>query len=355
MEKGFFLYSNDDNQYIDFLKEIQLIFSKIDDDISKTIYINRLLYSAFLDSKYLREVIKTTNIGRKFDNFLDILGEECSILIYGAGKCAKQLVEIFPEKNWKGFIDIHKSGKLLGMEINNINEYTDLSDYKIIVSNQVGYQEIARELQIRGVAKDNIFCLEDWNKQAAKNQYFEKRCINMENISSFVDAGTFDGYDSLKLLDRVNGNVRKIWAFEPDKIQFDKCKKIFEPYKNVELFHLGLGERTYKSNIVLMNNSGSYIGKAPEGVEVSVVSLDDMHFDEKIDFIKMDIEGFEEKALIGAKNIIKRDKPKLAISIYHKRDDVFKIPSVILKLNENYKFALGHYSIRNVDTVLYAF
>lgn len=355
MDKGYFLYSSDDNQYIDFLKEIQLIFSKIDDEISKTIYINRLLYSIFLNPKYLRDVIHTTQIGIEFDNYLDMLGKESSILIYGAGKCAKQLVEIFPEKNWKGFIDNNKSGKLLGLEIKNVNEYIDLSDYKIIVSNQVGYQEITQELETRGVNKENIICLEDWNKQASKDQYFEKRCISLESVSSFVDVGTFDGADSLKILYRTDENVKKIWAFEPDIAQYEICKNVFQAYKNVELFNLGLGEKAYKSNMVLMNNSGSYIGKAREGVEVSVVSLDQLHFDEKIDFIKMDIEGFEEKALIGAKNILKNDKPKLAISIYHKRDDIFKIPDVILKLNSDYKFALGHYSVRNVDTVLYAF
>ena len=68
----------------------------------------------------------------------------------------------------------------------------------------------------------------------------------------------------------------------------------------------------------------------------------------------MDIEGFEERALNGAVNTISRDAPVLAISIYHKRDDIIKIPRAILKCNVGYKFFLRHYFLGSNETVFYA-
>ncbi len=68
----------------------------------------------------------------------------------------------------------------------------------------------------------------------------------------------------------------------------------------------------------------------------------------------MDIEGFEKRALIGAKKIITEQEPALGISIYHKREDIWEIPKLILDLNSEYKFFLRHYSLGVIDTVLYA-
>ena len=68
----------------------------------------------------------------------------------------------------------------------------------------------------------------------------------------------------------------------------------------------------------------------------------------------MDIEGSELKALCGARETICRLKPKLAISIYHKTEDIWELPKVILQMNSEYKFYLRHYSLAAEDTVLYA-
>jgi hypothetical protein len=68
----------------------------------------------------------------------------------------------------------------------------------------------------------------------------------------------------------------------------------------------------------------------------------------------MDIEGSEYKALLGAKNMIMKHKPKLAISIYHKTEDIWEIPYLIYQFNPLYKFYLKHYSLSDNETILYA-
>lgn len=68
----------------------------------------------------------------------------------------------------------------------------------------------------------------------------------------------------------------------------------------------------------------------------------------------MDVEGHEEKTLLGARKTIASQHPILAISIYHKREDIWNLPSIILDMYSGYRFYLRHYSVRTIETVLYA-
>ena len=82
-----------------------------------------------------------------------------------------------------------------------------------------------------------------------------------------------------------------------------------------------------------------------------------MHSNEKITFIKMDIEGAEKDAIKGAKNHIKNEKPKLLVSAYHIPEDIFAIPKLIDDIREDYKFYMrynGYCAIWPCDYILFA-
>ena len=90
---------------------------------------------------------------------------------------------------------------------------------------------------------------------------------------------------------------------------------------------------------------------------VKTKSIDDLVEEQNLstlDFIKMDIEGAELKALQGAERCLRRFKPKLAISLYHKPEDIFQIPKYIADLGLGYKFYLDHFTIHSEETVLFA-
>lgn len=74
---------------------------------------------------------------------------------------------------------------------------------------------------------------------------------------------------------------------------------------------------------------------------------------ERVGFIKMDIEGAEFDALHGAKGVIVRDKPMLALSVYHRAGDMLAMMDYLHSLVPEYHFWLRHYSIGLADTVLY--
>ena len=82
--------------------------------------------------------------------------------------------------------------------------------------------------------------------------------------------------------------------------------------------------------------------------------IDEIVGEDKVSFIKMDIEGAELKALEGAKETILKWYPRLAICIYHKYEDIYEIGDYILSLNPNYKLYIRHYSTCMWETVLYA-
>lgn len=89
-------------------------------------------------------------------------------------------------------------------------------------------------------------------------------------------------------------------------------------------------------------------------VAVDVDSIDDLHRYERVDFIKMDIEGSELMALQGGKTVIENNHPALAVCVYHKREDLITIPQYIHKLNSNYKLYLRAYERWSQELVLYA-
>jgi FkbM family methyltransferase len=102
---------------------------------------------------------------------------------------------------------------------------------------------------------------------------------------------------------------------------------------------------------------GSRASSDGTGVDVETQSLDDFvsaNSVERVDFIKMDIEGAEPEALIGAERTIRKHRPQLAISIYHDLSHFGSIPGWIAGLDLGYRLYLDHFTIHAEETVLYA-
>lgn len=86
-----------------------------------------------------------------------------------------------------------------------------------------------------------------------------------------------------------------------------------------------------------------------------VVPLDTLLASNKVTFIKMDIEGAEQNALEGAKQIIQKQTPKLAICIYHSLEDLWEVPLQIKRMVPEYKIGVRHHAANMGDTVCYAY
>lgn len=194
-----------------------------------------------------------------------------------------------------------------------------------------------------------------FNQFETKDEYFEHGIFGFTDNEYMIDAGAFNG-DSIKdFIKKVNGYFGGIYAFELDKSNFEKLKQSVTRYdsEKIELYNMGVFEK----NIEINYEGNGPLASIGEGLskKAKVIRLDDVLMDKNITFIKMDIEGSEQAALKGAEQIIHAKKPKLAISVYHKLEDLWEIPLYIKSLGSNYKIYLRHHSPIVWDTNCYAY
>lgn len=188
-------------------------------------------------------------------------------------------------------------------------------------------------------------------------QYFPTdiwMCRRKEEI--FIDAGAHDGATSWDFCNWTKGTYSKIYMMEPDPLMFEIMKEYVQLNKMENTIPVNCGAYSYTGELKFREDfltGSSRITEEGETV-ICVVSIDDMLQGEKVTFIKMDIEGAEMDALIGAQNTIKKYRPRLAISIYHKADDLWEIPFYILSHYPWYKIYLRHYALTTNETVMYA-
>ena len=182
-------------------------------------------------------------------------------------------------------------------------------------------------------------------------------CFNEEEV--FVDAGAYDGGTTLDFIEYVQNKCKHIYSFEPDSLMYAILKETVKVkgLDNVTTYPYGLfNKKSLIGFSQLPDNGSSCIDESESANTIETVSLDELLYKEamKITYIKMDIEGAEREALDGASGIIKRDHPKLAISIYHKDDDLWELPYKILTDYEGYKLYIRHYTDITTETICYA-
>ena len=185
------------------------------------------------------------------------------------------------------------------------------------------------------------------------NQYFDDLISFENNIDSFVDAGCYNADDTLKFISNTKNQYSYIYAFEPDEKNYKSCKMILKNYSNIDLSNFALSNTNEKKTFNFLNNGSSRLSNTGEYI-VCTTKLDDYLDGKQVSYIKMDIEGAELNALKGSVNTIKKYAPNLAICVYHKKSDIYKILDFLYNLVPDYKLYFRHYSLCDLETVLYA-
>lgn len=171
----------------------------------------------------------------------------------------------------------------------------------------------------------------------------------------FVDAGAYNGKTS-EAFSSWCKEYSKIYSMEPDALMFQILREYIKLKKvsNVNCINKGAYSHTTEISFQNIEESGSSNINENGAAKIQTISIDEMLNGDKATYIKMDIEGAEMSALCGAEKTITKYKPKLAISIYHKDDDLWKIPYYIKKKYPWYKLYIRHYTTLTTETVLYA-
>ncbi len=181
-----------------------------------------------------------------------------------------------------------------------------------------------------------------------ESQYFDKEIIPPIKNISFLDGGAYIG-DTLEFILKNYPDFRKIYCVEPSELHIKIAKKNYGNLKNIEFINCGLGD---KKNLIKDKLELTQYDCRHDYQTQNINTIDNL-IKEKIDFIKLDIEGDEIKALKGARNTIKQYHPILAICVYHKASDWYEVPNLILSIREDYDIYLRHYMEGIYETVMY--
>lgn len=193
-----------------------------------------------------------------------------------------------------------------------------------------------------------------WNEKylkevKAKDMYFISE-LDFKDNETFLDGGAYDGDTAIEFINKVDGKFKKIYCVEPNKLNYEKIKKLSSSYMDnkIELIPYGISDR--EGEVFFAGEKTGY-HISTSGTKTLIKTIDSLNI--KPTFIKLDIQGEELSALKGAEKTIREFKPKMAICVYHKMEDILDVTEWILNLNMEYKIFLRHHADDINDTVLY--
>jgi FkbM family methyltransferase len=184
-----------------------------------------------------------------------------------------------------------------------------------------------------------------------------RAAIGVKRDDVVIDAGGCWGDTALYFAQ----DAAQVFCFEcmPSNIRILEGNLALNPSlaTKINLVQKALWRRSGERLVFEDTGPGSRCSSEGTGVDVETQSLDDFVITnslERVDFIKMDIEGSESEALIGAERTIRKYRPQLAVCLYHDIRDFASIPNWIASLNLGYRFYIGHFTIHAEETVLFA-
>ena len=191
-------------------------------------------------------------------------------------------------------------------------------------------------------------------KDDVKKQYFDE-VVKFGDEEVFVDCGGYTGDTIEAFLKAVDNKFKHIYSFEPDERNFKILTKYVEGLEQKDKIKAIKAGVYYKSSVFYLQGEEMAIACTNEATDrkVEVCAIDDV-VKFAPTYIKMDIETFETYALLGAMESIIKYKPKLAISIYHKFDDLWNIPLLLKQWVSEYDLYIRHYECYQAETVVYA-
>lgn len=203
-------------------------------------------------------------------------------------------------------------------------------------------------------------------------QYIFRPALYSKQEGAILDCGAYIGDTIDRFVNFFGDEVKKIYSFEalPENLEELERKKNIMKKKwegEIEIIPYAVSDKAEKIIFYETEKRGACFSpqfrgatkfrtkKPVKQITVNAEKIDNLiSCSDQVRYIKMDIEGAELEALQGAEQTIKREKPGLAISIYHNPEDYYRLAELILKMVPEYKLAVRHHKYKHVDTVLYA-
>lgn len=255
----------------------------------------------------------------------------------------------------RAFFFTNKTSERLLLSIQKIPSFRTLS-FKFLAGNHLYPKNTIRKVKRKGINYQlDIHDYQEWLIYTNAETDSSRGVINFLSDSKIIfDVGANIGQTSLWMEKYVKTKEvdYQIYAFEPHPATFKKftTNLALNPFSKIAPFNVGLGN--FSSELELIedcetNSGGFRIGKispTQKGVKIPVSTIDEFvleHKVEKVDFIKIDVEGFEHHILLGGINTLKKHLPKLYIEFCPKNIEVQGFnPKELIQFLESMNYTL---------------
>lgn len=246
------------------------------------------------------------------------------------------------EVYYPGFVDLFEEIE------ENKQEYTDILS---MCTDKISYEVLGNILMYRMTLDSSFVDMAYKISIQCGKQDFDKVITDRINDEfTFCDVGGYDGTTTEQYL-QLQPNANKVFFFEPDRKVMEKAQKKLQTYKQINYINAAIGEKNATGYLCAIGGGASTVAQDGD-YEIKIVSLD-QYVQNSNTYIKMDIEGYEEQAIVGAENAIRTYRPLLGISLYHLPGDIHKLTRKILSYHQDYRLYVRHYTLSYADTLGY--
>jgi len=164
--------------------------------------------------------------------------------------------------------------------------------------------------------------------------------ISSKEIRTVVDAGAYNG-DTAKEAEEYFSSLERIYAIEPDRRNFKKlCRYAQESKTEITPINAAVWDRCESGEFIVSGNRNSSVSSTASHEHtvdnVPLVTVDCLKISPQ--YIKYDVEGAEREALLGSLETIKKSRPALLVSIYHRSRDIFSLQELLSEISSGYRF-----------------
>ena len=198
-----------------------------------------------------------------------------------------------------------------------------------------------------------------FEQKRSSRRNFDPEVLTLAGGDVLVDVGAYLGDGVLAFRDASEGRYERIIAFEPDPVTAAALRERLAAcaVRGVEVRAVAAwSERTELGFSAGRAGSSRVSADGGEGTAAGTLqadTIDDVLGGRRVTHIFMDVEGAEHAAILGAAASLARWRPQVAISAYHRREDLFDLPLLLRSIVPGYRFYLRHYMGDQTETVLY--
>ncbi len=214
-------------------------------------------------------------------------------------------------------------------------------------------------------SRNILACLVAYRQKAApqfhppvdrENQYFARDLLLPLEEPQVIDCGAWPG-DMVGLARAAGQRIAGWYAFEPDPQNHVALATVAREagIEFAALFPCAVGESPGMVSFAAGSADASHavdLATAAASL-VPIVRVDDVVEAQRIDMVKLDIEGFEAQALKGMARTLEKHRPRLCMAIYHKPADLWELPLAIAEQFPEARLAIRQHGYNGYDTVLY--